>query len=55
MWEEAEEWYTFLIHKILTERKDILGLHFPLQMTAAAQTSMKCLIKYFPVGLIWRP
>lgn len=46
---EAEEWYIFLIHKILTECKDILGLHSPLQMTGCAQTSMECLIKYFRV------
>lgn len=42
----------FLIHKILTEGKDILGLHLPLQMTVGAQTSTKCSIKYFPVSLI---
>lgn len=51
---EAQEWYPFLIHKILTECEDLLGLHFPVQMTGSTQTSMKYLIKYFHLTLIWK-
>lgn len=51
---EADEWYNFLIHKILTECKNILELHFPVQMTHSVQTSMKHLIKYFHLTLIWK-
>lgn len=47
---EAEEWYTFLMHKILTGCKDISGFHSALQMIGYAQNSMECLIKYFGVS-----
>lgn len=44
---KADKWYTFLLHKILTECKDIFRLHSSVQMTDSVQTSMKYLIKYF--------
>lgn len=49
---QPDECYTSLIHNILTEYQDILGMHFPVQLNSSAQTSMKYLIKYIHLNVL---